>query len=118
MSRRKGSEDGELGIGRMVTEIVELNIKPGDEAAFEKSVAQAAGLFKKTKGCLALCLRRSVEQPTRYRLFVRWRHIDDHLVGFKNSPEIDEWRRLVGPFFASVPAIEHFEEVFEGFGGV
>ncbi len=102
----------------MVIEIVELNIKPGQEGAFEAGVAEAAKLFERTKGCLAMVLRRSVEQPNHYRLFVKWRHIDDHLVGFKNSPEIEEWRKLVGPFFASPPAIEHFEDAVPGFGSV
>ena len=99
----------------MVLEVVEISVKPGSEEAFEKGVAQAEALFRRAKGCEAMKLRRSVESPSNYRLFVSWQHIDDHLVGFKNSPDIEEWRRLVGLFFASPPRIEHFVSAGEGF---
>lgn len=100
----------------MITEIVELHIKPDSNRAFEKAIADNAGLFERTNGCKGMRLRRSVETPTHYRMFVLWNHIDDHLVGFKNSAELQEWRKAIGPFFASPPEIEHFETVDGGFG--
>ena len=102
----------------MVLEVVEISIKPGNEDDFEKGVAQAQALFRRAKGCEAMELKRSVERPSHYRLFVTWQHIDDHLIGFKNSPDIEEWRRLVGSFFASPPQIEHFVSAGEGFWSV
>ena len=54
----------------MVLEIAQIDIKPGMEAEFEAGVAKAAPIFKRAKGCTGMELHRSVEKPSRYRLFV------------------------------------------------
>jgi hypothetical protein len=35
------------------------------------------------------------------------------MVDFRNSPAFQEWRALVGGFFAGAPNVEHMETVFE-----
>ena len=51
----------------MITEIVEIEVKPGEEAAFEAGVAQAIPLFRRFKGCRGMELhshhREAVEIP-------------------------------------------------------
>jgi heme-degrading monooxygenase HmoA len=47
----------------MVLEIAQIDIKPGQESAFEAGVAKAAPLFQRAKGCKAMSLNRSVEKP-------------------------------------------------------
>ena len=91
----------------MVTELAEIEVKLGQEAPFEAAVAQAATLFLESAGCRSFELRRSLEQPTRYRIFVEWETVEDHMIEFRNSPAFVEWRRLVVPFFASPPRVEH-----------
>ena len=54
----------------MFLEIAQVDIKPGQEAEFEAGVAKAAPLFQRAKGCRAMSLQRSVEKPSRYRLFL------------------------------------------------
>ena len=49
-------------------------------------------------------LQRSIENPSRYRLFVKWETVEDHTVHFRGSPDFQEWRKLVGHCFASPPA--------------
>ena len=44
-------------------------------------------------------------------LFVEWPTIAHHMEGFRNSALFTQWRALLGPFFASPPAVEHFELV-------
>ena len=60
----------------MITEIAQIEVKPGMEAEFEAGVKSAAPLFKRAKGCRAMELRRSVEKPERYRLFVAWETVE------------------------------------------
>ncbi|MGB7037378.1 MAG: antibiotic biosynthesis monooxygenase, partial [Xanthobacteraceae bacterium] len=38
----------------MVTEIAQIEVKPGMEAEFESGVKSAAPLFKRAKGCRAM----------------------------------------------------------------
>jgi len=99
----------------MFLEIAQIDVKPGSEAAFEAGVDQAAPLFRRAKGCRGMRLHRSVEIPTRYRLMVRWDTVENHTVDFRGSADFQEWRRLVGPYFAATPAVEHTEALLLGF---
>jgi heme-degrading monooxygenase HmoA len=99
----------------MVLEIAQIDVKPGMEAEFEAGVARAAPLFRRAKGCTAMVLQRSVEKPTRYRLFVTWETVENHTVDFRGAPDFAEWRKLVGHCFASPPDVEHVREVVKGF---
>ena len=99
----------------MITEIVEIEVKPGEEAAFETGVARATQLFRTFKGCRGMELHRTIEKPSKYRLFVKWETLDDHLVRFRGSENFQEWRRLVGPYFASAPVVEHTNVAIAGF---
>jgi quinol monooxygenase YgiN len=99
----------------MITEIAQIEIKPGMEAEFEAGVKKAAPVFKRAKGCRAMELRRSVEKPARYRLFVAWETVENHTVDFRGSPDFQEWRSLVAHCFASPPEVEHVAQVLRGF---
>ena len=98
----------------MVVEIAQFEITPGLEEAFEAGVKQAAPLFQRAKGCTGLELARSVEQPSRYRLFVQWDTLEDHTVDFRASADFQEWRKLVGPCFENPPEVEHVVPVLQG----
>ena len=99
----------------MFFEIAEIEVKPGEEAAFEAGVTEALPLFKRAKGCHGMELQRSVEKPSKYRLVVKWETVEDHMVHFRNSDDFQEWRKLAGPHFASPPAVEHTHTVVAGF---
>ena len=87
----------------MITEIAQIDVKPGTEAEFEKGVKQAVPIFKRAKGCRSMELRRSVEKPSRYRLFIGWDTVENHTVDFRGSADFQEWRKLVAHCFASPP---------------
>ena len=99
----------------MITEIAQIDVKPGAEAEFEKGVKQAAPIFKRAKGCRSMELRRSIEKPSRYRLFVGWDTVENHTNDFRGSADFQEWRKLVAHCFASPPDVEHVSEVVRGF---
>jgi heme-degrading monooxygenase HmoA len=99
----------------MIFEIAEIEVKPGDEAAFEAGVAKALPLFQRAKGCHGMELQRSVEKPSKYRLVVKWETVEDHMVHFRASDDFQEWRKLAGPHFAAAPVVEHSRTVFAGF---
>jgi heme-degrading monooxygenase HmoA len=99
----------------MITEIAQIEVKPGMEAEFESGVKNAAPLFKRAKGCHGLALQRSIEKPSRYRLFVKWGTVENHTIDFRGSADFQEWRKHVGHCFASPPEVEHVSEVVHGF---
>lgn len=95
----------------MITEIAQIEIKPGHEADFEAAVEQAKAAFARSKGFHGFELHRSIEKPQRYRLMVKWATLENHTVDFRGSAEFSEWRGLVGLFFASPPEVEHTRTV-------
>ena len=99
----------------MILEIAQIEVKPGTEAEFEANVKKATPLFQRAKGCQGMTLQRSHEHPSRYRLFVRWDTLENHTVDFRGSDDFQEWRKLVGQFFASPPEVEHVQEVVHAF---
>ncbi len=99
----------------MITEIAQIDVKPGMEAEFEKGVKTAAPIFKRAKGCISMALERSIEKASRYRLFVGWQTVENHTVDFRGSADFQEWRKLVAHCFASPPEVEHVQQVVRGF---
>ncbi|MGB3273690.1 MAG: antibiotic biosynthesis monooxygenase family protein [Xanthobacteraceae bacterium] len=95
----------------MITEIAQIEIKPGHEADFEVAVEKAKAVFRRSKGFHGFELHRSIEKPQRYRLMVKWATLENHTVDFRGSEEFTQWRALVGPFFAAPPEVEHTDTV-------
>src|ERR1700759_697909 len=91
----------------MGTHIAQIEAKPGTEKDFEAGVAKAKPLFLRAKGCSGVELHKSVEKPTRYRLFVKWATLENHTVDFRGSDDFQSWRGPVGPYFASPPDAAH-----------
>jgi len=99
----------------MFLEIAQIEVKPGLETEFEAGVAKAAPLFKRAKGCKSMSLQRSVEKHSRYRLFLTWDTVKIHTRDFRDSPDFQEWRKLVVHCFALPPEVEHVRETLKAF---
>ncbi|MCO5129623.1 MAG: antibiotic biosynthesis monooxygenase [Xanthobacteraceae bacterium] len=100
----------------MITEIAQIDIKPGCEADFEAAVGKARSEFGASKGFHGFELHRSIEKPRRYRLMVKWATLENHTVDFRGSAQFAAWRALVGPYFAAPPEVEHTETVLTAGG--
>lgn len=94
----------------MILEIADLRIQPGQQAAFEEAIARGLEtVIKKAQGFQGAKVNRGIESPERYVLQIFWATLEDHTVGFRESPLFTEWRAIVGPFFTAPPQVEHFE---------
>jgi quinol monooxygenase YgiN len=56
-------------------------------------------------------MTRGVETPDRFVLLVEWDSVDAHVQNFRETDRFDQWRGLIGPFFAGPPRVEHFTDV-------
>ena len=95
----------------MILEAAMLQVKAGEERAFEAAMVKAAPVIAGAAGYLSHELRRCVETPGRYLLLVRWETLEAHTVGFRGSAAFGEWRAMIGPYFAGAPVVEHYEDV-------
>lgn len=99
----------------MITEYAEIRIQRGTSAAFLAAVAEAAPLFRRARGCLAMRIEQRIEEPDMYVLMVDWATLEDHEVHFRQSADFQSWRALVGGFFAGPPTVTHTRLVQTGF---
>jgi heme-degrading monooxygenase HmoA len=97
----------------MILEHVVLDVRPGQEPAFEEAFATAGTLIMASPGWRSLRLERCIELRSRYLLLVEWETLTDHLEGFRSSDAYEEWRRLLHHFYDPPPVVEHFEVVIE-----
>ncbi|MEO7760453.1 MAG: antibiotic biosynthesis monooxygenase family protein [Casimicrobiaceae bacterium] len=96
----------------MILEMADFRITPGKQAEFEAAIKRGAGtVVAKAKGFAGYKVNHSIESPERYMLMIYWDTLEDHTVGFRQSPAFTEWRAIVGPFFAQPPFVEHFSLV-------
>jgi len=95
----------------MILEVAMLDVIPGREAAFEAAFAKASRIIASMKGYVSHDLQRCLERGNRYVLLVRWQTLEDHTVGFRGSPQYQEWRALLHHFYDPFPTVEHFEAV-------
>jgi heme-degrading monooxygenase HmoA len=61
----------------MITEIAQIDVKPGTEKDFEAAVAKARPLFLRAKGGKGFELHKSIEKPSRYRLMAKWETLEN-----------------------------------------
>lgn len=95
----------------MILEAVILNIKMGCEQDFEITFKEASRIISSMKGYISHELHRCLEVKGQYLLLVRWENLEDHTIGFRESPEYQEWQKLLHHFYDPFPKVEHFELV-------
>lgn len=102
----------------MILEVADIRIPAGQQAAFDEAIRRGVDtVISQAKGFRGYKVNRGVESPERYLLMIWWDTLEDHTVGFRQSPAFAAWRAIVGPFFAQPPQVEHFELVAKSSGG-
>jgi heme-degrading monooxygenase HmoA len=97
----------------MIVEIAIIDIKTGENAAFEANLEKAQAIINQSKGYISHEFHQCIEQENRYMLFIRWETLEAHTVGFRESDLFKEWRGLIGQFFATPPNVQHYDMKFE-----
>lgn len=93
----------------MILEHADIRITPGRNAEFEEAIQRGLStVIAHAKGFRRAQVQRGIESTERYLLMIEWDTLEDHTVGFRNSPQFADWRAIVGPFFAAPPVVEHF----------
>ncbi len=62
-------------------------------------------------GYISHRLQRCLDVADKYLLLVEWQQLEDHTVGFRQSPQYQQWRRLLHHFYDPFPTVEHYEAI-------
>ena len=92
----------------MILEVAILDVIPGKDSDFQQSFAEAEKIISSMTGYLGHELKRGIEKPSRYILLVNWQKLEDHTVGFRGSPEYQEWKALLHHYYDPFPHVEHY----------
>jgi heme-degrading monooxygenase HmoA len=95
----------------MILEVAPLQVRPGQEAEFESAFLQAQRIISAMPGFVSHELQRCIERPGEYLLLVVWKTLEDHEVGFRQSAEYQEWKRLLHHFYDPFPVVSHYRSV-------
>ena len=95
----------------MILEVAPLKIRPGEAAKFEAAFGEAQAIIASMEGYLSHELNRCLERPDEYVLLVRWQTLEDHEVGFRQSSQYQEWKRLLHHFYDPFPTVLHYAAV-------
>lgn len=97
----------------MILEVAILNVRGGQESAFEEAFRAAAPLIAATPGYLSHRLRRCMETSGRYLLLVEWETLAAHTIGFRQGPNFPAWKQALHHFYDPAPVVEHYEGLCE-----
>lgn len=95
-----------------ILEVAMLDVIPGMENAFEAAFEHAQTIIASIPGYRGHELQRCLETENRYILLVSWQSLEDHTVGFRTSPEYQEWKALLHHFYDPFPTVEHYRSIF------
>lgn len=95
----------------MILEVAILDVIPGQEARFQADFQQAQHIISAMPGYVDHELKRCIEKPSRHLLLVRWQTLEDHMEGFRNSTQYQQWQKLLHHYYDPFPVVEHYESV-------
>ena len=96
----------------MIPEVAMLKVVMGQESEFESAFGKAQRIISTMPGYIEHELQRCIEVTGKYVFLVRWNSLEDHEIGFRLSPQYQEWKRLLHHFYDPFPVVEHFELVY------
>jgi heme-degrading monooxygenase HmoA len=93
----------------MILELVDIRIHAGKQQEFDAALTKGLQqVISKARGYKDHQVNKGIETPERYVLMIYWETLENHTVDFRQSPAFQEWRAIVGPYFAAPPMVEHF----------
>lgn len=95
----------------MILEHAILHIKRGQSEQFEAAFRDASAIIAGAPGYFGHELHKCVEEQDKYLLLAWWDTLESHTVGFRGSPEYQEWKQKQHHYYDPFPTVEHYDEV-------
>lgn len=94
----------------MILELADIRIHQGKQEEFDQAIQRGLDeVILHARGFRGYKVHKGIESPERYVLTIFWETLENHTVDFRESPAFQQWRAIVGPYFAVPPVVEHFD---------
>lgn len=91
----------------MIIEDAHVKIKEEQNQPFETAAGEAVAVFRCAPESRGLRLQRCIKAPQDHQVVIRRDRLEAHTATFRKGPLSQEWRGLVGGFFAEPPQVRH-----------
>lgn len=95
----------------MILEQAVLDVLLEKTQQFEVAFQQAQKIIISMPGYIDHELHRCIETEGRYLLLVKWQTLEHHTIGFRQSPDYQQWKDLLHHFYEPFPLVEHYQQV-------
>jgi heme-degrading monooxygenase HmoA len=92
----------------VILEVATLNVIPGRENDFLDAFKIAEKIIASMPGYISHQLKACIENESRFLLLVNWQTLNDHIIGFRQSADYAEWKKLLHHFYDPFPTVEHY----------
>jgi heme-degrading monooxygenase HmoA len=96
---------------KMILEVALLDMKEGQESAFEADFAVASKYISCVEGYISHQLHRCIEKKNRYILLAHWNSLEAHTRRFRESRQYREWSRILHHYYDPFPEVQHYAQV-------
>lgn len=96
-------------IPRMIVEYIRYRLPVADAAGFERDYLTAAAHLAASPYCLGYELTRCVDEAGIYVLRIRWTSAQDHMQGFRHSPQFPPFFAAIRPYVDRIDEMRHYE---------
>jgi heme-degrading monooxygenase HmoA len=98
-------------VNSTILEVAPLSVLADQTLEFEAAFHEAQGIIASMPGYISHELGRCMERPHEYILLVRWKSLEAHEIGFRQSPDYQRWKRLLHHFYHPFPVVSHYASV-------
>ncbi|TGD82915.1 putative quinol monooxygenase [Hymenobacter wooponensis] len=95
----------------MTVEYIRYRIAEEQQPAFMEAIRSAHQLLAAAPDCLNYQLAHCEEDPSLFIWRIEWTSVEQHLIGFRKSPEFGAFFQLVKPFYQSIQEMNHYAVV-------
>jgi quinol monooxygenase YgiN len=92
----------------MIVEYIRYRIDAERIDAFMTGYEEAQGRLQQSPHCLGYELSRCTEAPDHFVLRIEWTSEQDHLQGFRRSPQFQPFLKGVQPFVKDIEEMRHY----------
>ena len=90
-------------------EVTMFEVRAGSQNDFRDGLTSVLPILTAQQGYLSHEFGASVEEPTQFWLIVRWKTLEDHTEGFRNSATFEEFVGAFRTFLAKPAEVAHFK---------
>lgn len=95
----------------MVLEVAILNVKEVLATQFEHDFDIAKQYISSIDGFISFSLSKCMEEEGKYILLVKWETLESHTIGFRESSQYQEWKKLLHHYYEPFPVVQHYHTI-------